>query len=152
MEQQSILGAWRLISIYAKADDGDVFKPYGDDPSGILIYTADGNMAAVLMRQGRPNFESADPLNGSPAELKAAFEGFDAYCGTFDLDIAKGTVIHHVDAARFPNWVGSDQLRHFQLEGDSLRISSAPMHSMGKDWVIHVVWDRSGRGRPDAMA
>lgn len=106
------------------------------------MYTPDGSMAAVLMKQDRPVFASGDPTNATPDELKAAFEGFDAYCGTFTLNASEGTVTYRVEAARFPNWVGTDQVRHFELDGDSLRIASAPIHAMGKNWVIHVVWQR----------
>jgi hypothetical protein len=142
MGHATLLGAWNLISIYGESEEGDIFKPYGDKPAGVLMYTLDGSMAAVLMKQGRPKFASGDPTNATPEELKAAFAGFDAYCGTFTLNEDEGTVIHHVEAARFPNWEGSEQVRYFELDGETLRISSAPIHAMGKNWIIHVVWER----------
>lgn len=84
------------------------------------MYFANGSMSAVLMKRDRPKFASGDMANGTPEEIKAAFEGFDAYCGTFTLDEAESVVTHHVEACRFPNWEGTDQVRHFTLEGDSL--------------------------------
>jgi hypothetical protein len=137
-----LVGSWKLVSIYGESTGGEVFYPYGEDPVGLLMYDPPGNMSAVLMRRGRPRFASGDMANGTPQELKEAFEGFDAYCGTFTVDVAKGTVTHHVAASRFPNWEGTDQVRHFELAGDVLRIYSAPILARGTEWTVHVVWER----------
>lgn len=37
-------------------------------------------------------------------EVRAAFMGFDTYCGTYKIDTVKGTVTHQIEGARFPNW------------------------------------------------
>jgi len=39
-------------------------------------------------------------------------------------------------------WVGSDQVRFYELEGDELTIRSAPIEARGMEWVIYVVWNR----------
>jgi hypothetical protein len=142
MSGKELIGSWRLVSLYGESDDGEIFKPYGESPAGMLTYTADGNMSAVLMKQARPKFVSGDMGKGTPEEIKAAFEGFDAYCGTYTLDEAANRVTHHVEACRFPNWEGSDQIRYFELDGNSLRIYTPPLLAQGKDWVVHVVWER----------
>jgi hypothetical protein len=107
------------------------------------MYGADGTMTAVLMRAGRPKFASGDVLAGTPEEIRAAFEGFDAYCGTFTIDENVSTVTHHVEASRFPNWEGSDQVRYFELLDNKLRISTPPILALSKMWIIHAVWERS---------
>lgn len=40
--------------------------------------------------------DSGDMMKGTPEELKAAFEGFDAYCGTYDINDAYSSVTHHL--------------------------------------------------------
>jgi hypothetical protein len=142
MPGQELIGSWKLVEIYGESDDGEIIRPYGESPAGVLMYTADGNMSAVLMKQARPKFASGDMAMGTPEEIRAAFEGFDAYCGTFTLDEAANIVTHHVEACRFPNWEGSDQIRYFELDANRLRIYTPPILALGKGWVIYVVWER----------
>ena len=52
----------------------------------MLVYSQNGTMAAVLMRRGRAKFASGDVYGATAAEVKEAFEGFDAYCGTYTID------------------------------------------------------------------
>jgi hypothetical protein len=100
-------------------------------------------MYALLMRHGRSKFVSGDPFGGTSEELKEAFEGFDAYCGTYELDIENGKVTHHVEGAHFPNWEGTDQKRFFELSDDRLVIKTPPIPALGTEWVLSLVWDRA---------
>lgn len=113
-------------SLDMKSLEGEVFHPYGEAPQGMLIYDASGYMSVVLMRPGRPKFLGGDPLSGTAEELKEAFEGFDAYSGRYEVDLEKGIVTHHLEACRFPNWEGTDQVRYFELSGDRLVLSTPP--------------------------
>ena len=101
-------------------------------------------MAAVLMRSGRPKFASGDPLGGTPEEIKQAFEGFDAYAGTYEIDGASGTVTHHAEVARFPNWEGTPQVRYARLVDGSLHLGTPPILALGQEWVVSLVWRRAG--------
>src|SRR5690606_26490326 len=134
MASEGLVGTWTLVSLYGESAEGDILKPYGDNPKGTLIYAADGSMSAVLMKQGRPKFASGDLATGTPEEVKAAFDGFDAYCGTFTLDESQNTVTHHIEVALFPNWEGTDQVRYYELSGDRLRIYTPPIRAYDKDW------------------
>ena len=96
-------------------------------------------MSALLMHPDRPKFATGDMMQGTPEELKAAFEGFDAYCGTYTIDEVNGAVIHHVQGAKFPNWVGSDQVRFFIFSGDTLRITAPPILAGGEEWLFEVM-------------
>jgi len=132
MNPSNPIGTWRLASLYGKSANEQVTYPYGENPAGMIIYTAEGTMSATLMQSGRVNFASGDAYNATPEELKAAFQSFDAYCGTYELFPEDGKVIHHVEASRLPNWTGSEQVRFYELQGDKLTIRSAPMfaHSL----------------------
>jgi len=142
MQGINVVGKWKLISAKAENPDGDIWYPYGEDGFGILMYDAHGYMYALLMRRGRSKFVSGDPLGGTSEELKEAFEGFDAYCGTYELDIENGKVTHHVKGARFPNWEGTDQQRFFELSDDRLDIKTEPIPALGTEWVVSLLWDR----------
>jgi hypothetical protein len=145
-QHDDLVGSWRLVSIYSKNVAGDIFYPYGEDPIGLLVYSRDGYMSATLMRQGRAHFASGDMYNGTPQELKEAFEGFDAYSGPYDIDSQRRAVIHHVEACRYPNWEGSDEVRYFQLEGDVLRLYTPPIRARGTEWVVYADWERARVG------
>ena len=137
-----LVGAWHLRDCEGRSADGDISRPFGDHPSGMLLYDADGNMAVTLMQSYRRSFASEDAARATEEEILAAFDEFDAYSGTYTLDPGKGTVIHHVRQARFPNWIGTDQLRHYSQQGDTLVLRSAPFPRDGKEWVFTLTWIR----------
>jgi hypothetical protein len=142
MNRRDILGPWKLTSMESTNSGGEAFYPFGENPSGMILYDASGYMSYTAMRSGRPKFASGDARGGTPEEMKAAFEGFDAYCGTYEINVEEGVVTHHVETSRFPNWEGSDQVRFFQISGNRLAIDTAPIQSQGSEWVIHVVFER----------
>ena len=138
VDQSPLIGSWKLLSIYGESTEGERFLPYGEQPLGMLIYTLEGTMSATLMALSRPKFASGDIYDATPGELKAAFENFDAYCGTYTLETGENKVTHHVEACRFPNWEGSDQVRYFQLEDDKLRLYTDPIAAKGTAWIVYV--------------
>lgn len=140
MKSVSVVGTWRLVSSEGRSSAGDVSRPYGDGPVGLLLYGADGYMSATLMRPDRPPFASNDRLRGTPEELRLASEGFLAYCGTYDLDAAKGIIVHHVTAADFPNIIGTDLVRRFVMENGHLVLETQPVLRAGKTWVFRLTW------------
>lgn len=142
MSNKSIVGAWSLISIIAKSSKGDEFFPYGETPIGMIIYTEGGDVAVVLMRAGRSKFASDDPLGGTAEEIKEAFEGFDAYGGSYEVDMENGVVTHHLQIGRFPNWIGTAQVRYFKLFEDQLFLSTPPIPALDQEWVLDLVWER----------
>ena len=68
----SVVGTWRLVSSEGRSSAGDVSRPYGDGPVGLLLYGPDGYMSATLMRPHRPPFASGDRLRGTPEEVRLA--------------------------------------------------------------------------------
>ena len=143
MQNEQLLGMWKLVSCEARSSNGEVVYPYGRDPFGMLIYDSRGNMSVLLMRRDRPKFASGDLLRGSQEEIKAAYEGFDAYCGTYEVNEEKGTVTHHVEGSKFPNWVGTDQVRFFECSGDQLLINTPPIQMGGEQWTVYGIWART---------
>jgi hypothetical protein len=140
-QKEQLVGAWKFMSMTAKKPNGEVVHPYGEDLYGMLVYTASGHMSFLGMRRDRPQFASDDPFDGTPEEIQTAFEGFDAYCGTYEVDMDKGTITHHVDASRLPGWVGTDQVRHFRFSDDRL-ILTASFPVKGEMWDLEAVLER----------
>jgi hypothetical protein len=84
--------------------------------------------------------------NGTAERVRAAYTGYIAYFGTYDVEADGKGVVHHVDGALNPSWVGGDQVRALRFEGERL-VLSADVAKAGQK-VTHVLtWEKlSERG------
>ena len=135
IKNNQFVGTWKFISLTGVSSEGDIFYPYGEKLYGRLTYDAKKNMSVFLMRFNRPKFVSGDIYNGTPEEIKFAFENFDAYCGTYKLDIDKETITHFIEGSRFPNWKGTKQVRYYEFSHDTLTLS-ATLVAQEKEWEL----------------
>jgi hypothetical protein len=144
MTENRFVGTWTLVSAEMLTPSGASMPLYGADGKGIIMYDAQGHMAVQLMQQGRPLFTQPDRLFGAADEMKAAFEGYSAYFGRYEVNVTRGVVIHHVEGCLFPNWIGSDQQRSYTFMGDRLVLKTPPMQLGGVTGVNTLVWERVG--------
>ena len=140
MHSEDLIGTWELESFVARGSNGAEAFPFGESPRGFLTYTTTGHVAAVLMRSGRTKFASRDLRGGTPDEIKEAFDGFDAYAGTFTFDENTGTVTHSAEVSRLPNWEGTAQLRYAKLIDGHLHLDTPPFLVVGQEWVSSLAW------------
>lgn len=136
-----LAGTWKLISFHSQDGSGKIVYPFGKDARGRLIYEPDGRMAVQLMNPDRPRFASDDPLVASEADVRAAFGGYTAYYGTYSVNPHERTIVHHIEAAFLPDWVGTDQQRHFEFDGKYLTLQG-PLRLGGVQGVVRLVWER----------
>ncbi len=55
--REQLIGAWKLVSYAVIPTDGSQpLYPMGENPMGIILYTADGYMSAQLMSADRRSF------------------------------------------------------------------------------------------------
>lgn len=73
-----------------------------------------------------PRFKSDE--QPTREELMAVREGYAGYFGTYTVDEARGTVIHHVEGGSLPEYTGTDQVRPIRIDGDRLEIGD------GRTW------------------
>jgi len=139
---QKLIGTWQLVTSEFRAADGKVAYPLGEKAVGILMCDCGGRFAAQLMQLDRPKFASGDMRAGTPEEVKAAADGYVAYFGAYEVDDKKGTVVVHVEAALFPNWVGKDQIRFFEFSDDLLTLKTPPLLLGGHETTGVLVWKR----------
>ena len=139
---QRFIGTWELVTSEFRTPDGKVTYPLGEKAVGILMYDSGGRFAAQLMRPDRPKFASGDMRGGTPEETKTAADGYVAYFGTYDVDEKRRTVVHHVEASLFPNWLGKDQVRFFEFSADLLSLKTPPIFSGGQEITGVLVWKR----------
>lgn len=117
----SIAGTYRVVSVERMTDDGEIREPFGPDPEGFLLYGPDGMMAAVVGASARPLLGLdllAETVSASDGDLAAAFRAAYGFVGSYE--VTGSTVVHHLMASTVPNWVGTEQVRPFTLDGDEL--------------------------------
>ena len=140
MSKQLLVGSWKLVSFETRDANGRISYPWGKDTLGYLMYNAGGYMSVTIMSSNRLKFSSADLKGGTTEEKVAAADTYLSYCGTYEIQ--QDTVIHHIELAFFPNWVGVDQNRMFSIEGDRLSLSSPPTTVAGVEQTAHLIWER----------
>jgi hypothetical protein len=64
-----------------------------------------------------------------------------AYAGTYSVQ--GGTVIHHVDISWNEVWTGTDQIRHFEVTGNTLTLTTHISDPVtGVETRYAVVWEK----------
>lgn len=105
--RDKLIGAWHLVRIDAPGSDGKAVTV--PRPEGMLIYTRDGHMSVQLMYP-----QAQHDLNNQYVR-----NGYEASFGTYDIDEATRTLIHHVAGANTGNLlVGKDLPRIYQFTRD----------------------------------
>ena len=107
--QQKFIGDYELVSYFTFPAQGDAVDM---DYIGRLSYDAFGNMSGLGMPRNLPERQAA-----SSERLTAGF----GYWGTISIDVAAGIVTHHVKGSPMvARWVGGDNVRYYEFEGDDL--------------------------------
>jgi hypothetical protein len=119
---RELAGSWRLMSYANRSVDGTLSYPFGKDAVGKLTYTRDGNQWATIGRRG------------ASKNLPDAFW----YTGTFDVNLKRRTVVHHVQYSSITAFERTDLVRSFKLRRNRLTLTIAP--SGGATGVIK--WKR----------
>ena len=116
----ALVGSWSLQSWTIDYSDGRPRTfPYGENPQGLIMYSADGWMSAAINRDQRPLMDQAVGLRQQPERVLAdAYKSYFHYAGRYRLE--GNTVIHSVVQSLNPNFVGSEQVRHISFENNFL--------------------------------
>ncbi|MCI1191208.1 lipocalin-like domain-containing protein [Calidifontimicrobium sp. SYSU G02091] len=146
-----LLGSWRLVRWeIAYADGRARTLPYGADAQGLIVYGGDGVMSACIARAGRQRLSSDSARTAPEAERLAAFESYFHYAGPYTLrrgaDLPTGLqVVHRVEMALNPNFVGTEQVRNVAFDGHDVLTLSADDTVPGSAVVRHhrLVWRRA---------
>ena len=135
--RQRLAGTWRLVSYDTTSQGERRGQPYGA-AVGRLEYDDHGNMSGQVMRPDRARVE----VNGTTQQVRAAYIGYIAYFGTYEVAEDGRSVVHHVEGALNPAWVGGRQVRALRFDGDRL-ILSAQVQKNEAELVVHTLtWER----------
>ncbi|PYR88670.1 MAG: hypothetical protein DMF84_27290 [Acidobacteria bacterium] len=132
-----LVGTWRLV-LYETVDEaGRRSRPYGD-AVGRLTYDPDGNMTGQVMR---PNRAPVSLGEGNAQQVRAAYIGYIAYFGTYEIAGDGQAVVHRVEGSLNPAWVGGNQVRAMRFDGDRL-ILHATVEKGGAIVRHELTWER----------
>jgi len=118
--KERLIGTWRLVSYETIEPSGRRGRPFGD-ADGRLSYDASGNMSGQVMRPKRARVELGD---GQAQQVRAAYTGYIAYYGTYEVAPDNQSVVHHVQGSLNPAWIGGDQIRGMRFDGERLILSA----------------------------
>jgi hypothetical protein len=138
-----LVGTWTLVSMASRDQaTGEEVHPWGEAPVGRLSYTADGRMTAVLTAADR-TISTASASNAPVEEQAQLFRKLVAYAGRYTVTAEE--VVHHVEVAADPTWIGKDERRFIRLDADRLLLTTPPMTTSfaSTPQVFRLVWARA---------
>jgi hypothetical protein len=118
-QQNPLIGSWSLISSQTTVVDGgktQVFTP--EHVKGYVILTPDGRLMTVAIGGDRKKIPAN---NADEAQL---WETMVAYTGRYRIE--GNDFVTTVDVSWDESWTGTEQVRHYKIEGDKLTVVSAP--------------------------
>jgi len=140
--ENPLVGTWKLKSYVREvAATGERYNERGEHPNGYLSYSADGRTYAIITWENRITPRDVVPTDEERIKL---FSTMISYAGTYTFDAEK--VVHHVDISWNQNWTGTDQVRFYKLDGNTLTITSALSRNFtdGREGRSILVWEKLG--------
>jgi len=132
--KDDMLGTWALDEWYIEDESGARTHPMGRDAQGVIVYTDDGYMSAIVRAKDR--FLPADrPTDEDRVE---AFATYVNYAGTWNVD-DDNNVIHMVEHALDPNIQGLTLARAVDHEGARMVFSGTAPGGTGNHVIV---WKR----------
>jgi hypothetical protein len=131
----ALIGNWKLVS-WQVVVGNETQNPFGSHPKGYLLLTREGRSMAITTADDRAPGEGV-------AERAALHKSMLAYSGKYRIE--GDDFITTVDVSWNEIWNGTEQRRHYRVEGDMLFIESAPAPSIvypGKTDFRMLVWER----------
>ncbi len=127
IDRNELIGAWRLRDLVMIDADGGQSRPFREDSTGLLFYTANGYMSVATMQ-----------INDETGEAT-----FLSYHGPFDL--YDDRVVHHIEMSNDAGLVGRDNVRYPALDGATLTLTARPSLFGGEGTEAGIVWRRAQR-------
>lgn len=134
-----LIGAWELDNWRITfSDDRPDTYPYGEDAKGFLIYERSGRMSVMISDADRPQLSDANIRRAPVEEKVAAFDSFFGYCGTWRLEGER--VVHAVELALNPNFVGTEQVRGMEYAPGRLTLIEQSTTRTGATMRNQLAW------------
>jgi hypothetical protein len=129
--KRRLAGTWMLVNYEIFGENGQT-RP-GNFDVGRLTY-GDQEMDAHLLRSGGKQAPTTD------AARAEAFRAYLGYFGPYTIDTAKKTIVHHVAGSSRPDWIGTDQVRHYGFSSDGKQLMLSL--KSGERTTQTLTWER----------
>jgi lipocalin-like protein len=133
---RGLVGTWRLVSWQVITENQSPQDLFGAHPKGYLVLTREGRSIVLTTAENRR-------AGMGDSERAALHKSMLAYSGRYRIEGRDFITV--VDISWNEEWNGTEQRRHFRLEGDKLLIESAAAPSIlfpGKTDFRRIVWER----------
>jgi hypothetical protein len=134
-DPSALIGNWRLVSWQVIVGE-ETQNPFGLRPRGYLLLTREGRSMVLTTADDRQPGEAE-------AERAALQKSMLAYTGRYRVE--GDDFITTVELSWNEVWNGTEQRRHYRIEGDRLFIETSPgpsITSPGKTDFRRLVWER----------
>jgi hypothetical protein len=135
-----LAGSWQMASAWEILADGTRVTTYTEHPDGLLLIDSKGRYSLQIFHPQRQKFVGSK-ANATADELKTAVLGSSTHFGTISVDLTKQQLVFHIDAASYPNWNNTTQVRDFSLQED-LMSYAVPATASGNGTKAYSVWRR----------
>jgi Lipocalin-like domain len=138
-ESVALAGIWKLRA-YARRflDTGEIKTDML--PHAYIMYSPGGHMMSITVEENR------QPPAGTvvtDAECVSLYKSIvSAYAGTYE--VRDGRVTHHVEMSWNELWTGTDQVRRYAVNGDTLTLETTPRTSGAdaREFINTLTWRR----------
>ncbi|HZQ20689.1 MAG TPA: lipocalin-like domain-containing protein [Terriglobales bacterium] len=132
-----LVGTWSLVGAVSTASSGERNEnPYRVNPSGLLTYSPEGRVIALISFGGRKPLS----MRAGTEEKAEAFDTFLAYAGRYT--VAGDKVTHRVEISSIQNYVNRDLVRTIRFDGNRITLVTPPTSLNGKVQTIELTWQR----------
>jgi hypothetical protein len=134
-DSDRLVGTSKLVSWQVIVENEEPHNVFGVHPKGFLVLTREGRAIVLTTAQDRR-------AGMGDADRAALHRSMLAYSGKYRVQ--GNDFVTAVDVS-WKEWNGTEQRRHFRLQGDKLFIESAPGPSIlfpGKVDFRRIVWQR----------
>src|SRR5262249_10754564 len=115
--EEQVVGTWTLVSAVIQRD-GKTIEPFGSNPLGYMMFSADGHFSVNFVRADRPIFASNNRETGTVEENRAAVQGNISAFGRYKIE-PDGSLTSRLSAVTFPT--GTGRLRNGRLRSVAAR-------------------------------
>jgi len=141
--RERLVGTWSFVIAEITTADGKKTLPFGDQPKGMLIFTANGHFSQVHVAGDLPKIASNNRLAGSAEDNKAIVHGSLALFGTYTVDEEKRTLTFKIEGSTFPNLAGVAQTRTIDVLSDDEFRNTNPAASRDVPAIAANIYKRA---------
>lgn len=117
--RDQLIGLWQLVEQFNIAKDGQQVR-VAERQRGRISWDRSGHVWVLLYNDGRK--AASNPLMPTLEEYREMNSGLMTYYGSYEIDEAKQTVTHHLQAAANPSLIGTDLVRRYEFTGNRVAL------------------------------